>query len=487
MARKRGNGQGSLYKRKSDGCWIASWYDHDRKRHEESTGTTSRATAERILRKKIDDALLRREGIIDAKADRFASENRKPLADHIADYIEHCRHVGQAVRHVDQKYTHLKALRQAAGATRLSDLTADALERHLRTIKAAGKSARTVNFARQIAVAFVSWCVDTARVESNPLAIVPKLDESRDRRRVRRPMTDDELARLLDIAGNRRLWYMAAALAGLRKGDMQRLKWKDIDLDAGTVTISHGKAKRTDMLPLHPQLAEALRQEREAARALPAAKVFPTTPTDATRLRDFLKAGIARREVITDAEGKPVMIGKCRHQRPKTRIVAEDEEGRAIDLHALRTTLGTSLARAGVAPQLAQRIMRHSDYRTTLKHYTGLGLTDPAQAIAKLPPIEADKPAAAIHATGTTGQAQAAGNAGNGARNAHGNRHAIAGHSHAAVRSESAPIHERAIEENASNSAGIRGSTQSGEAVDMKAGDENRTRNIQLGRLTLYR
>ncbi len=34
----------------------------------------------------------------------------------------------------------------------------------------------------------------------------------------------------------------------------------------------------------------------------------------------------------------------------------------------LRTTLGTQLARAGVAPQITQRIMRHADFRTTNRH-----------------------------------------------------------------------------------------------------------------------
>ncbi len=70
-----------------------------------------------------------------------------------------------------------------------------------------------------------------------------------------------------------------------------------------------------------------------------------------------------------------------------------------IDLHALRTTLGTQLARAGVAPQIAQRIMRHGDYRTTLKHYTVLGLTDTAGAVERLPGIGSDPDAA--RATGT--------------------------------------------------------------------------------------
>ncbi len=116
--------------------------------------------------------------------------------------------------------------------------------------------------------------------------------------------------------------------------------------------------------------------------------MFPQTVTDVTRQKDFLRAGIAREEVVTDKAGEPVMIGKGKRRRPKTRIVCEDADGRVIDLHAMRTTLGTNLARAGVAPQLAQRIMRHSDYRTTLKYYTVLGLTDTAKAIESLPTID---------------------------------------------------------------------------------------------------
>jgi hypothetical protein len=48
----------------------------------------------------------------------------------------------------------------------------------------------------------------------------------------------------------------------------------------------------------------------------------------------------------------------------------------------------TTDRRAGVAPQLAQKIMRHADYKTTLKHYTVLGVADTANAINQLPHIQ---------------------------------------------------------------------------------------------------
>jgi len=128
--------------------------------------------------------------------------------------------------------------------------------------------------------------------------------------------------------------------------------------------------------------------------------VFPDTVTDETRLKDFLQAGIAREVPVLDDEGKPVMVGAGEKAKPKTRIVATDDQGRVIDLHALRTMLGTQLARAGVTPQVAQRIMRHSDYQTTLKHYTVLGLTDTSAAMYRLPSIARERQAEA--ATGTT-------------------------------------------------------------------------------------
>jgi integrase len=390
MAKKqRSKGQGTLFKRDPKGPWIARWFTHDGKRAEQSTRTTDRAAAERILVRHVADAALRRDGVVDARKDRFAVEGRKPLAEHFAAYVTHCRHVGQDERHVDQKDAHLKRLAEKASITRLADLTADAVEGYLRTLKERGRSARSVNFVRQIAVAFMSWCVKTGKAESNPLKVIPKLDESEDRRRVRRPLTDDELARLVAVADERgrKLWYLTAALAGLRRGDLIALTWGDIDLDGRAITIGHGKAKRTDIIPMHTQLADELAALRDERQPEPTDRVFPTEVTNATRIRDFLRAGLAHRETVTDDKGEPVMIGKGKRRRPLTRIVCEDAEGRVVDLHALRTTLGTNLARQGVAVQLAQKIMRHASYKTTQKHYVVLGLTDTTGAIDCLPGI----------------------------------------------------------------------------------------------------
>lgn len=100
---------------------------------------------------------------------------------------------------------------------------------------------------------------------------------------------------------------------------------------------------------MHPQLAAELKRLRDAAHAVPTTRIFPASVTALTVAKDLLRAGLARREVVTGADGRPVMIGNGGKARPKTRIVTTDAEGRVIDLHGLRTTLGTQLARAGVA------------------------------------------------------------------------------------------------------------------------------------------
>ncbi len=105
------------------------------------------------------------------------------------------------------------------------------------------------------------------------------------------------------------------------------MKWSDVDFSKGTITIRGGKAKRVDVISMHSQLAEEMERRRDESLALPLARVFPEAVTSLTVLKDFLRAGLARKEVVTDPEGKTVMIGKGKWKRPKTRIVPATSRG----------------------------------------------------------------------------------------------------------------------------------------------------------------
>ena len=145
-----------------------------------------------------------------------------------------------------------------------------------------------------------------------------------------------------------------------------------------------------------------------------------------------------------------------------------------IDLHAMRATLGTNLAKAGVVPQIAQQIMRHSDYRTTLSHYTVLGIADTAKAIEQLPTIKSSQREAATgtldsnpqlnpqqlgHAAAQTGVKQRDGRGSKGM---------------GADRRNSNKAQEKA------------GRCDLAQRSAAKAGDRIRTDDVQLGKLTFY-
>jgi integrase len=59
--------------------------------------------------------------------------------------------------------------------------------------------------------------------------------------------------------------------------------------------------------------------------------------------------------------------------------------GRRADIHALRHSFGTSLAKAGVAPRVAMSLMRHTDMRLTMNIYSDPRLFDLSGAVEKLP------------------------------------------------------------------------------------------------------
>ena len=67
---------------------------------------------------------------------------------------------------------------------------------------------------------------------------------------------------------------------------------------------------------------------------------------------------------------------------------ARDERGRSIDVHALRTSFGTLLSKAGVAPRTAQAAMRHSKIDLTMNVYTDPKLLDVAGAMDSLPTLD---------------------------------------------------------------------------------------------------
>ncbi len=211
-SRHRSKGTGTLFRRELKGPWVARWFDHSGHRREASTRTTDKAAAERILAKRVADAAIRRDGVIDAAQDRYIVEAAKSLAAHFAEHDEYLRvHINRKTgfpatpEHRSHRQKHLTAVANALGWSKLEHLDRAKLEKWLAEREPAGMSARTRNTYALSWCAFGNWCVDTGRLVSNPFTRLGRANERADRRRHRRALSADELRRLIDAAQRRPL------------------------------------------------------------------------------------------------------------------------------------------------------------------------------------------------------------------------------------------------------------------------------------------
>ncbi|MCK6484907.1 MAG: site-specific integrase [Phycisphaerae bacterium] len=380
----------------------------------------------------------RRRGLM-TKAD---DEMLRPVGEHVREYETHLVAKDVTAEHLRETLRRLQAFLDHAGVIRLTDITATRAERYLATLRELKRGPRTYNLYLSSMRAFVRWCVKTERLPLDPLATLAAADEATDIRRRRRSMTDDEVQRLLyvarlrpladygresvakddaertkrrdtwrkapltldgiDAAAERGRWalrrrptliaklerrgreralvYTTLVHTGLRRGELAAMTWARLDLDGDapsvTVEARDAKGRRTESVPLRDDLAAALRAWRtECGNPAATAPVFHVPRA----LVNVLKRDLA-------AAGIPFV----------------DESGRRLDVHAMRHTTATHLARAGVAPRTAQQFLRHSKLDLTMQTYTDPRLLDLRPALDALPPLDAEQPATnRQRATGT--------------------------------------------------------------------------------------
>jgi integrase/recombinase XerD len=353
-------------------------------RHHESLGTRDKRAAELVAADRLRRAELKAAGI----ADPFEQHAEKSLEDHVSDFEATLRGRGVVEKYVRDRVGCLRAYLDATRAERLKDLDLPGASRWISTLRKSGLAARSVNGRIRALKQFGRWLVETRRVQFDPFDALRPLNEEEDRRHVRRALTPDEAVRLLQatrerpflqakaerkhagvsepeeqrlraLGATRALVYLLAMGTGLRRGELRRLRWADLDLERGVVAVpaASAKSRRDQSVPLGTALVAALQGARPAdapaqATVIPAG-AFPNT---LTFRRDLAAAGVAR-----------------------------EADGRVVDFHALRTTFVSWLAAAGVHPRTAQALARHASIETTMERYTDLRLVDLQGSVEKLP------------------------------------------------------------------------------------------------------
>lgn len=223
-------------------------------------------------------------------------------------------------------------------------------------------SAKTRKEYQTSVMAFLNWLVRTKQIAVNPLAGVDKVETRGKMVRPVRAFTDDELRRLLAVAGRRRSLYLLLLYTGLRRNEARSLVWDDVKLDAvrpyllARDTTTKSGVKRA--VPLHPALVVVL----TALRPLPPVDasmrpLWPIFPKHRTLMADLVRA----------------------------KIEHVDKLGRVVHFHAFRKTFQTLGVRSGVNQRAAQEMLGHSDPSLTANVYTDVAALNLHGEVAKLP------------------------------------------------------------------------------------------------------
>ena len=301
-----------------------------------------------------------------------------PIQTHIDEYRDSLERQGKAPRYYDLVHARVTRCAKECGWLTLRQIAPADMERFLAALNAEGLAPKTVNEFLGATKSFIRWCIRTRRLAGNSLEGLENTENPKDAENDKAALMLEQAKRLLDVAGPRRLLYFVALRTGLRRGELQELRWGDLHLDDLRPHIvlraATTKAKRADTVPLREDVARELRAARPVG-ASPMDRVFEDVPRMRAMWKDFQNAGIPEK----------------------------DELGKIYCFHSLRVTFGTWLAQAGTAPRVHMELLRHTDIKLTMRYYTDPRLLDTAHAVEGLPDLGSGQAGEGRGALGRTG------------------------------------------------------------------------------------
>jgi integrase len=189
------------------------------------------------------------------------------------------------------------------GSLPLSNVTSQAIKAWLSKREADGLSVASSNRYLSIFKSVFRAAVTYGFCPSNPATAVKTQAESVKTRDI---LNDDEFERLLsELSEDPRRVVIAAAETGMRRSELERLLWEDVDLPANELRVVEPKNKEFRVVPLTKRLRDLLGSMRVDSTPHPKAPVFAA----GVELRDTLPWALERAGIE-----KHVTLHSFRHQ-----------------------------------------------------------------------------------------------------------------------------------------------------------------------------
>jgi len=229
MAGRRGRGEGSIVQR-SDGRWCGridlGWENGKRKR-KAYYGRTRREVADKLTK-----------ALRDVQQGAALPDERQTVAQFLERWLEHKRAKLRPRAWLTYEQAVRLHLTPGIGKVLLARLAPAQVETWFRKHQEAGASARNVNYARTVLRAALNQARKWRLVGDNAAALI---EPARHRAKEIQPLTPEQARALLEAARGQRLSALVsvATALGLRLGEALGLRWQDVDLEAGVLSVRH--------------------------------------------------------------------------------------------------------------------------------------------------------------------------------------------------------------------------------------------------------
>lgn len=322
----------------------------------------------------------------DAYADRAHDEVRQgththdrdsiTVADAAALWIEHGETEGLE-RSTIKRYRELAELhiKPAFGSLKLSALTKRQVQ-DFRTTLLQSKSRSMASKVIRALAAILSHAHELGAINQNVAAAVKIGKATRETEKVTIPTRAELRSMIAAATDTERPLLLTAIATGLRSSELRGLRWQDIDLAAGTITVSQradqwgtigppkSKAGRRS-LPIPPELVSELKRWKLRSPTSKQGLAFPSSTGTPQRHNNLL------RRVYFPLQ---VRAGLTTPKLNRAGEIVHDEDGQALltgkyGFHALRHAAASAWIASHIDLKRLQSWMGHANIQQTLDTY----------------------------------------------------------------------------------------------------------------------
>ena len=354
--RKRVSGEGT-YKKRKDGRWEAQYTIHTLSgtKRKSVYGRTKQEVAEK-LRKAIAE---RDDGLA------FDAENLT-LAEYLKRWLEGSVQ-GSVAKSTFERYEQLSRVHivPALGKVKLKKLTPAHVQSLYRTKIDEGLAERTVEYIHATLRKALGQAVKWQLVSRN---VAEAATAPRPRKREMMAFDREQARRLLDAARDDRLeaLYVLAVTAGLRQGELLGLKWADLDLEEGTLSVR--RSLRIDKDGAH--YTEGKRDRSRRRIELGAGTVGALRTHRKRQVEERVRYGGLWEDhslVFCQKDGRPVRRWNLEREFYKLLKSAGLPK---MTFHGLRHTCASLMILDNTSAKVVSEMLGHADVAFTLRVYS---------------------------------------------------------------------------------------------------------------------